>query len=194
MYDPAARHRTASARRASVRRARPRVPHVIVRTRSMTVLKSLVVDSGFLSWMAEPMFEPERRAGLIAPPFNRRGRWKTKTSGVSPSAGAPGRAGPEAARRVEAADVGGKPQTLIAGSAITGTRAPSFYGGSCARSPKRRCQAAGLGFARSFRSQVFSGLSATWSPFGRSSAIPPSSAARTFQNFFFSNLDLPSRG
>ncbi|GKQ55147.1 LysR family transcriptional regulator [Bradyrhizobium sp. Ce-3] len=43
------------------------MPDVIVRTRSITVLKSLVVDSGFLSWMAEPMFEPERRAGLIAP-------------------------------------------------------------------------------------------------------------------------------
>jgi hypothetical protein len=43
------------------------MPDVIVRTRSITVLKSLVVDSGFLSWMADPMFEPERRAGLIAP-------------------------------------------------------------------------------------------------------------------------------
>jgi DNA-binding transcriptional LysR family regulator len=42
------------------------MPNIVVRTRSITVLKSLVVDSGFLSWMAEPMFEPERRAGLIA--------------------------------------------------------------------------------------------------------------------------------
>ena len=43
------------------------MPDVIVGTCSITVLKSLVVDSGFLSWMADPMFEPERRAGLIAP-------------------------------------------------------------------------------------------------------------------------------
>ncbi|KAA0590400.1 LysR family transcriptional regulator [Azospirillum lipoferum] len=43
------------------------LPDIVVRTRSITVLKSLVVGSGFLSWMAEPMFEPERRAGLIAP-------------------------------------------------------------------------------------------------------------------------------
>jgi DNA-binding transcriptional LysR family regulator len=43
------------------------MPDIVVRTRSITVLKSLVVDSGFLSWMAEPMFEPERRAGLVAP-------------------------------------------------------------------------------------------------------------------------------
>ncbi|WP_202359290.1 LysR family transcriptional regulator [Mesorhizobium sp. 113-3-3] len=43
------------------------LPDIVVRTRSITVLKSLVVDSGFLSWMAEPMFEPERRAGLVAP-------------------------------------------------------------------------------------------------------------------------------
>ncbi|MGY2904125.1 LysR family transcriptional regulator [Bradyrhizobium sp. URHC0002] len=43
------------------------MPDIVVRTRSITVLKSLVVDSGFLSWMAEPMFEPERRAGLVSP-------------------------------------------------------------------------------------------------------------------------------
>ncbi|MGJ4931595.1 LysR family transcriptional regulator [Bradyrhizobium sp. HKCCYLS2038] len=43
------------------------LPDIVVRTRSITVLKSLVVDSGFLSWMAEPMFEPERRAGLVVP-------------------------------------------------------------------------------------------------------------------------------
>lgn len=42
------------------------LPNIVVKTRSITMLKSLVVDSGFLSWMSEPMFEPERRAGLIA--------------------------------------------------------------------------------------------------------------------------------
>jgi DNA-binding transcriptional LysR family regulator len=42
-----------------------RVPNVVVETRSITVLKSLVARSGFLSWMATPMYEAERQAGVI---------------------------------------------------------------------------------------------------------------------------------
>jgi DNA-binding transcriptional LysR family regulator len=41
------------------------LPNIVVQTRSITVLKSLVMDAGFLSWMAEPMYQAERRAGLI---------------------------------------------------------------------------------------------------------------------------------
>jgi DNA-binding transcriptional LysR family regulator len=41
------------------------LPDVAVETRSLTVLKSLVIHSGFLSWMPEPMYDVERRAGLI---------------------------------------------------------------------------------------------------------------------------------
>ena len=41
------------------------LPNVVVETRSVTVLKSLVGRSGFLSWMPEPMYEAERKAGLI---------------------------------------------------------------------------------------------------------------------------------
>ena len=41
------------------------LPNVVVETRSITVLKSLVMDAGFLGWMAEPMYQAERRAGLI---------------------------------------------------------------------------------------------------------------------------------
>lgn len=41
------------------------VPEIAVETRSIVVLKSLVIDAGFLSWMAAPMYEAERRAGLV---------------------------------------------------------------------------------------------------------------------------------
>lgn len=41
------------------------VPGLVVETRSVVVLKSLVADSGFLSWLPEPMYGTERRAGLI---------------------------------------------------------------------------------------------------------------------------------
>ena len=41
------------------------LPDIVVETRSITVLKSLVMDAGFLGWMAEPMYQAERRAGLI---------------------------------------------------------------------------------------------------------------------------------
>lgn len=40
-------------------------PEVAVETRSITVLKSLVAEAGFLSWMAEPIWAAERAAGLI---------------------------------------------------------------------------------------------------------------------------------
>lgn len=41
------------------------LPAIAVETRSLTVLKSLVIHSGFLSWMPEPMYQVERQAGLI---------------------------------------------------------------------------------------------------------------------------------
>lgn len=41
------------------------LPDIMVETRSVIVLKSLVVRSGFLSWMAEPMYDSESRAGLM---------------------------------------------------------------------------------------------------------------------------------
>jgi hypothetical protein len=36
-----------------------------VETRSITTLKSLIARSGFLGWMAEPVYEAERQAGMI---------------------------------------------------------------------------------------------------------------------------------
>ncbi len=41
------------------------LPNVVVETRSVTVLKSLVARSSFLSWMAEPMFDAERKAQFL---------------------------------------------------------------------------------------------------------------------------------
>lgn len=41
------------------------MPPVIVETRSVTVMKSLVAYSDFLSWQNEPTYEAERKAGLI---------------------------------------------------------------------------------------------------------------------------------
>jgi DNA-binding transcriptional LysR family regulator len=41
------------------------VPGLVVETRSVVVLKSLVAHAGFLSWMPEPMYGAERKAGLI---------------------------------------------------------------------------------------------------------------------------------
>ena len=41
------------------------MPEIAVETRSITVIKSLIMHSGFLSWMPEPMFEYERDAGLF---------------------------------------------------------------------------------------------------------------------------------
>jgi DNA-binding transcriptional LysR family regulator len=41
------------------------LPNVVVETRSITVLKSLVARSGFLSWMAEPMYATEAKAGVF---------------------------------------------------------------------------------------------------------------------------------
>jgi DNA-binding transcriptional LysR family regulator len=42
------------------------LPDMVVETRSITVLKSLVSNSGFLSWMGEPMYDTERKARVIA--------------------------------------------------------------------------------------------------------------------------------
>jgi DNA-binding transcriptional LysR family regulator len=41
------------------------LPNVVVETRSITVLKSLITRAGFLSWMAEPIYDAERTAQLI---------------------------------------------------------------------------------------------------------------------------------
>jgi len=41
------------------------LPNVVVETRSVTALKSLIGHSGFLGWMPEPMYDAERKAGLI---------------------------------------------------------------------------------------------------------------------------------
>ncbi|MGV3726962.1 LysR family transcriptional regulator [Hydrogenophaga sp.] len=38
------------------------MPPIVVETRSVLVLKSLVTNAGFLSWMPEPMYRPERKA------------------------------------------------------------------------------------------------------------------------------------
>lgn len=41
------------------------IPNVAVETRSVTVLKSLVARCGFLSWMAEPMYDTEHKAHVF---------------------------------------------------------------------------------------------------------------------------------
>lgn len=42
-----------------------RCPDVLVETRSIIALKSLVIHAGFLGWMAGPMFEDERSVNLL---------------------------------------------------------------------------------------------------------------------------------
>jgi DNA-binding transcriptional LysR family regulator len=41
------------------------LPNIVVETRSIVVLKSLVINAGFISWMPAPMYDVERRAGLV---------------------------------------------------------------------------------------------------------------------------------
>lgn len=41
------------------------MPNIVVETRSVLVLKSLVTNAGFLSWMPEPMYRSERKADDI---------------------------------------------------------------------------------------------------------------------------------
>jgi DNA-binding transcriptional LysR family regulator len=41
------------------------LPNVVVETRSIIVLKSLVTCSGFLGWMPESIYDAERRARLV---------------------------------------------------------------------------------------------------------------------------------
>lgn len=54
------------------------LPNVVVETRSITVLKSLVTRSRFLSWMAAPMYDTESAAGVFdALPIA--GAWSTRT-------------------------------------------------------------------------------------------------------------------
>lgn len=43
----------------------PGLPNVVVETRSTTVQKSLVTRSGFLIWIAEPMYVIESKAGVF---------------------------------------------------------------------------------------------------------------------------------
>jgi DNA-binding transcriptional LysR family regulator len=43
------------------------MPNVVVETRSIIAIKSLIAHAGFLGWMAESMFHAEKKAGLIAP-------------------------------------------------------------------------------------------------------------------------------
>jgi len=40
-------------------------PDIVVETRSIIGIKSMVAHAGFLSWMPQPMFEAERGAGLV---------------------------------------------------------------------------------------------------------------------------------
>ncbi|MDX3906724.1 MAG: LysR family transcriptional regulator [Pigmentiphaga sp.] len=40
------------------------LPDIVVETRSIIALKSMVAHAGFLSWMPQPMYEAERTAGL----------------------------------------------------------------------------------------------------------------------------------
>ncbi|MDB5685058.1 MAG: transcriptional regulator, LysR family [Sphingomonas bacterium] len=44
-----------------------RQPHVAVETRSVMMMKGLVAESGFLSWLPRPLYAAEERADLIAP-------------------------------------------------------------------------------------------------------------------------------
>jgi DNA-binding transcriptional LysR family regulator len=41
------------------------LPNIVVETRSIIVLKSLVAHSGFLGWMPESIYDAERRAHLV---------------------------------------------------------------------------------------------------------------------------------
>lgn len=41
------------------------LPEVVVQTRSIIAIKSLVTHAGFLNWMPMPMYEAERLAGLV---------------------------------------------------------------------------------------------------------------------------------
>jgi DNA-binding transcriptional LysR family regulator len=41
------------------------LPNVVVETRSVMALKSLIGHSGFLGWMPAPMYDAERKAGLV---------------------------------------------------------------------------------------------------------------------------------
>lgn len=41
------------------------MPNIVIETRSVLVLKSLVTNAGFLSWMPEPMYKLERKADEI---------------------------------------------------------------------------------------------------------------------------------
>ncbi|WP_042270927.1 LysR family transcriptional regulator [Paraburkholderia heleia] len=40
-------------------------PEIAVQTRSVTLIKSLVARSGFITWMSEPMYDMEKAAGIL---------------------------------------------------------------------------------------------------------------------------------
>lgn len=67
------------------------LPNIVVESRSITALKSLVAHSGFLSWMAEPIYDTEARAGVFnALPIIGGGQKRTLTAfrrrhGILPS-------------------------------------------------------------------------------------------------------------
>jgi DNA-binding transcriptional LysR family regulator len=42
-------------------------PHISVETWSVSMMKALVTDSGFLSWLPRPLYSVEERAGFVAP-------------------------------------------------------------------------------------------------------------------------------
>jgi DNA-binding transcriptional LysR family regulator len=42
-------------------------PRVVVETRSPSVIKAMVAQTGFLGWLPEPLFATEQQAGLIRP-------------------------------------------------------------------------------------------------------------------------------
>jgi DNA-binding transcriptional LysR family regulator len=56
-------------------------PNVLVETRSIITMKSMMIHAGFVCWMAGPMFEDDRRAGLIdALPIPNLGATRTLTA------------------------------------------------------------------------------------------------------------------
>jgi DNA-binding transcriptional LysR family regulator len=42
-------------------------PRVVVETRSPSVIKAMIAQTGYLGWLPEPLFAPEQQAGLIRP-------------------------------------------------------------------------------------------------------------------------------
>jgi DNA-binding transcriptional LysR family regulator len=49
-----------------VKRLGTRSPHVAIETWSVSMIRALVADSGFLTWLPRPLFSVEERAGLVS--------------------------------------------------------------------------------------------------------------------------------